>query len=469
MTSIRRRLLVPLIGGLALLLLAGGASVYGIASATLRREFDDALVGRARAVATCVERTPRGLLFDTTAALAAIPGRCWYEIRTVDGRVLRRSPPARTLAWPDDDPAPLQPRLGDVSLPGGVRGRSVLLRFEPAVEDDAHDPDDDPAEDIVLLGPEEPATALVVAAAIEREDLDHTALLLAVVLVGVGAVTTLAATGLVLVGVRRGLAPLERVGRDVGRVDEESLTQRLDEEGAPRELRPVVQELNRLLARVRRTLERERAFADGAAHELRTPLAELRSVAEVAVRWPEEDRAVTALREVLAIGTEMERLVEALLLASRGALDADAPEAALDEVARALVASDEPDPRLRFEGADPGPTAPRGVAEVILRNLLDNARRETPADGVILVRTERSAAGTRAVRVENGPVALAAADVDRLFEPFWRGDAGRRDRTRAGLGLTVVRRLAEGVGLSVAAQLEGDRLALIVSERVPEP
>ncbi|MHC5003189.1 MAG: sensor histidine kinase [Planctomycetota bacterium] len=236
---------------------------------------------------------------------------------------------------------------------------------------------------------------------------------------------------------------------------------------------PIYRELNRMLDRVEGVLERERAFVDAAAHELRTPLAELRSAAEVAIRWPEPARASAVLHEVLAIGGEMERLVESLLLISRGDAGGEEPltsptvpadtivPACLDRCNGAIS-----DKAIRLsvqleEGRSP--RAPRDALTIIVRNLVDNAVQYTPVHGRIAIRSEPDSGGSSTFVVENGPVELEAGDLPRLFEPFWRTDTARSDRDHLGLGLAIVQRVAEAVGLRVDARLAGDRLQLRLS------
>jgi two-component system sensor histidine kinase QseC len=237
-------------------------------------------------------------------------------------------------------------------------------------------------------------------------------------------------------------------------------------------LLPVYREINELLGRVEQTIERERSFAGAAAHELRTPLAELRATAEVAIRWPESGAASSALHEILAIGREMERLVEFLLLLSRGSAGGATPdgaEAPIDEVlrgaleqARGVIEQKRLNVTLDVATDQKAPVT-RDALEVIVRNLVENAVHYTPEGGAILVRAERGDNGFAGLLVENGPVHLSEGDLTRLFEPFWRMDGARADRTHAGLGLAVVQRIANSSGLRITPRLCGDRLQMQIT------
>jgi two-component system sensor histidine kinase QseC len=458
-----------LLAGLAIVLTAGGAAVYWIEASSLTRQFDAGLTARAQTLASLVKREPQALVFETSDAPEATIAETYFELRTREGRVLKRSANLGQSSLGGRDLNEGETAYAPIELPAGMSGRAIWLAFLPRI-----DPEDWEERD--------PQTAeqelLIVAAALDRAPIDRALTTLLAALVSVGAATAAAGAMLVALGVRWGLAPLHRLSRQVGAVDGRTVGGRLDDSGAPRELVPVYRELNRMLDRVGQTLERERSFAGAAAHELRTPLAELRTIAEVALRWPDADRAAAALRELLAIGGEMERLVESLLLISRGntvpASDAPvsgaaAPIAAIvrDCLQRSAGAIRDKDLTLSIElhGHETLP-APRDAVDIILRNLIENAVQYTPPRGSITIRDglapDRTAALSTLV-IENGPVQLREADLPRMFEPFWRLERSRSDRAHAGLGLAIVRHVAAAVGLRVDAGLSGDRLRIHVA------
>src|SRR5262249_3538686 len=115
--------------------------------------------------------------------------------------------------------------------------------------------------------------------------------------------------------VRRGLAPLDRLAERAATIGPESLTERFPAGDEPSELGPIRDRLNDLRARLEAAFERERRFPADAAHELRTPIAELRAAAELAARHPDDPEAVAhALTTAGTSSARMERLVSSLLL-----------------------------------------------------------------------------------------------------------------------------------------------------------
>ena len=471
MTTIRGRILLMLLTGLTVVLTAGGAAVYWIAESNLMRQFDAGLETRAHTLASLVSYEPPRLVFASEDGPAETLRETYFELRTRSGEMLKRSGNLADTFLPRR--AALEDDLvfDDVELPGDIGGRAVWLAFWPRVEDE-DDEDEEQGEEEVLTTPPNAPELIVVVAALDRGPVDRALATLLGALVVVGCILAITVAVLVAVGVRWGLVPLDRLSRQLAGVSGKTISKRFDDAAAPRELAPIYQELNRMLDRVERILERERSFADAAAHELRTPLAELRATAEVAIRWPDTGRATASLRELLSIGREMERLVESLLLISRGNANAvpgtrdDVPLASIVQGCLNRAAGPINAKRLKLTiDLDERPTlaASRDTLEIIARNLIDNAVQYTPSDGSITIRGEDGTNGSPSLIVENGPVSLNEDDVPRMFEPFWRTEQSRSDREHVGLGLTVVHQIADASGLRVDAALVGDRLQIRVS------
>lgn len=253
---------------------------------------------------------------------------------------------------------------------------------------------------------------------------------------------------LIWLSVGVGLAPLARFAREVERRAPDRL-EPLELDGTPREVLPLQTALNALFARLRLSLERERRFTADAAHELRTPLAAIKTQAQVARAARDADQRERALGNVVAGADRAARLVEQLLVLAR--LDPQtAPgeqrHVGLSALARecvALLAAE----ALR-KGVDLGLEAhDEGLVQgdatllaVLLRNLVDNAVRYTPPGGRVDVEVARSGDEVSVRVTDTGP-GIAAQVRDQVFERFYRvlgsGETG------SGLGLSIVRRIAD--------------------------
>jgi two-component system sensor histidine kinase QseC len=264
---------------------------------------------------------------------------------------------------------------------------------------------------------------------------------------------------LLYLSIRRGLKPLDELADEVSARTQDNLAA-LTNRTAPREAMPLVAAINRLLFRLGLTLENERRFTADAAHELRTPLAGVKTQAQVALLSRDEAAREHALRQLLAGADRACRLVDQLLRLAR--LDPlaslrDTRPVDLAEFAEATVAERLDDAiagghvlELQVEA---GPLWVQGDADLLavaLRNLVDNALRHTPAGCRVTVRVEVAEGHAQLSVLDDGP-GVPDAELPRLGQRFHRGPAARAEGS--GLGLAIVRRIAELHGAILEFQL----------------
>jgi signal transduction histidine kinase len=255
----------------------------------------------------------------------------------------------------------------------------------------------------------------------------------------------------------RALRPIERLVDSMRRIDTHNLTERLAAPRAVRELDELVRGFNQLLDRVELSVERMQRFTADASHELRTPIAILRSGLEVTLRRErggEEYRAV--LRDSLLEIERIQRIVEALLSLARlpvgGEVEANRQPVDFSRVVEATCAAVAPAAAakgVRLEADVDGGVRVAGDPDrlrMLTFNLLDNALRLTPAGKHVWIRLASTEGEARLSVVDEGP-GVAAADRPHVFERFYRG---RRQPDAAagtgGLGLNLARWAAEAHG-----------------------
>jgi len=457
MRSIRARLLVPLVCGTLVVLLLGGGGVYLLVRTSLLVQLDAALASRAQAIAMLVTfENGRFEMDGDDVDRTDAHSEFMYSVKSEDGSFFQQEPPDQANALEIPKNALQKANSGaasfDLELPGDRDGRGLSIRVSPHTDEE----DDQ-------KGAHKPAPTLVVTVAASRDSVDRAmaALVSALGVVGLALVATVVM--LLWFGVQSGLAPLDRLVEHLRDTDARSPRQLASSPNVPGELAPVYGELNRLLARLRSAMERERLFTDAASHELRTPLAELQTVVEVAERWPDSDRPIKALHETKMIGEEMQRMVDALLVMRRTRVNGSSGRMAHILVApivkRALsqrkAAGSAQGVRVDVElEANATWPASQGAVELIVRNLLDNACAHTPEDGFIHIILATSDCEQAQFIIENSPVDLSPDDIGHLTEFFWRKDASRSDRSHVGLGLSVVDRIATDMGLVIEPTLD---------------
>lgn len=275
--------------------------------------------------------------------------------------------------------------------------------------------------------------------------------------------------------VYRGLKPIRQLEHALAGRQPQALD-RLEIHQAPSEIAPMIDALNRLFARIGELLESERRFTADAAHELRTPVAAIRMQAQVAMAEPDDALRRQALQHTLEGCDRASRLIEQLLTLARMEADATAglEQVDLAALARRVVAEIAPMAlarqqalELQAEGRHPVRGNPT-LLGVLIRNLVDNAVRYSPAHATVRVGVEPSGRGV-ALTVEDSGPGLSEEQRQRLGERFFRvlgnGESG------SGLGWSIVRRIALLHGLQVrverSAQLGGLRAVVLFEPAAP--
>jgi signal transduction histidine kinase len=401
--------------GLAIGLAVGGFVLTVVLRAGLERASDDASAQSAREV---------DLLITTDRLPDPIPAGGTTLVQVVDpqGRVVAASAGADRLvpALPPDE---LSAALaGPVTVPGArfaVQGpvRVVALRADSPV----------------------PGTTVVVAA--PAGDIDDAIRVARTALIGGFAVllAVLAAVAWRLIGAT--LRPVEALRAGAEKITGTGSTDTLPLPNSADEIRRLAETLNGMLGRLASSRRRQRAFVADAAHELRSPLASLRTQLDVAIVTGDEPDPADLRAEV----DRLTGLVDDLLVLARVDDAAPPPPEHLDlpelaiEVADRFAAARVP-VTVTTTTTTPGVRANRTAVTRSLANVLDNAVRHAGTAVTVSV-GPAAAGGAQVVIADDGP-GIPAADRERVFERFARlHDARDRDTGGSGLGLAIVREL----------------------------
>ena len=245
------------------------------------------------------------------------------------------------------------------------------------------------------------------------------------------------------------LAPVNRVQRQIATRKAESLDE-LDTSDLPTEVRPLVQELNLLLRRMRQAFNAQKNFVADAAHELRSPLAALKlQVEQLRRSSTDKDRELAVQR--LGSGIDRAtRLMEQLMVLARQQANADLHANAHPvEINRVcLLAFNDVYPLAQQKHMDMGfmesdecyVLGQEEALRIMLRNLLDNAVKYSPEYSKIDFRVEPSARSVRLVIEDNGP-GIAQGDIERVMDRFYRIPGN--PVSGSGLGLSIVQAIAD--------------------------
>jgi len=449
--SIRRTLLLylgvlSLLGAVALFF---AARDYGQRAAN--RSYDHLLVSSALSIVDSVALADGQWQVDLPYAaldlLAMAPeDRVFYRVFDARGR---------TITGYDDLPkapslprASAAPRLFDAFYSGEqVRFAVVARRVSSAAAQD---------ELWVQVGQTRRA----------REALAQDVVLHALVAI---AVLSLLSLALVWLGVYRALRPLQRIERDLSRREPSELKPLAL--AAPQEMHQMVAALNRFMARLASSNETLRAFMAEAAHQMRTPLAALRAQAQLALDDDDPRDMRRSLEAIERNATHMSRLLNQLLsdasVIHRANLQRYASVDLAEVVHQALheaLPQSQPRPRVQLAIASEQAMV-RGDALLLreaIKNLIDNAGKYG-GDGALQVALTCEARDCVVTVADHGP-GIAAADAERVFERFARGEGAAAGG--AGLGLAIVKRVVDSHGgrIDLSNRVGG---GLIASLRLP--
>jgi signal transduction histidine kinase len=446
---IRVRLTVAFAAALALSLAALGAFVYVRTGSALLAAEDAGLRSRAEVIAAG-ERAGGRPLADVEVTLIE-SDEAFAQIADSSGGVVESSPNIATIAL-------LPPAV--VRAAGGP---ALFDRRVPGIDDTSR----------VLLVPVDTSRGRVfVVVGTSLQDRRDSLVQLAASLAIGGAV----ALGLLTFGawmlVGRALRPVERMRQQAADISATDSARRLSVTGTD-EIAQLGGTLNAMLDRVEESLDRERRLIDRASHELRTPLAIQRMDLDLALSGPQTaDELQDSLRSVSEENDHLIRLANDLLLLSR-ARDGELPitrvpvslaevleEAKRRNLGRALDAG----VALETSAPEECVAVDPGWLRQAIDNLVENAIRHTPPGGRIDLRAEWAGGSVRLV-VEDSGSGFSRELLEHPFEPFARSGVGAaRTGEGTGLGLTVVRTIAEAHGGEARAENRPEGGARVILE-----
>jgi signal transduction histidine kinase len=439
--SLRGRLVLSLAAGSVVVLSLSFVALHLIIRSELYARVDQDLAYRMNAVAAYAIAHPGSeSITEFMPQFRTRAHQDFFQIWDGRGHPLARSDSSAGRDLPQLASVVGTARYYDLVLPDGHHGRAVAESFSL--------PTDDPRQ------------SLTVVTAQEMEELEALQDRIHVVLLLGAAATIVAMLLIASYTVLRGLRPVDVFARELERVDPENPQAKLHAASLPLELLPVATSFSSLLGRLLEALAREKRYARNVAHELRTPLAEMRLLADVGSSGQDPGEVRAAIRDIGVTAAEMERIVESLLALTRYETGLESPQpepidlsAELRGQAAAVKAAAD-QRELTIELHLPGELWVHVDSTLVRRlvaNLLGNAVAHAPRGSVINVLL--SPGGE--LQLVNPAPHLAAVDVPRLGEHFFRlstGDGG----SHAGLGLSLAAAIAKVLRLRLELMLRDD-------------
>jgi two-component system sensor histidine kinase TctE len=439
--SLRTHLLVWLLLPQLVLWAAAAVITYNVAARYANLAIDRSLYQASQALGRQVKPLGNGLLVDFPRAARDIiesdpDDKVYYMVSSPPGefilgnRKLPQPPAATNAAPPYDHPVFYNATVEQDGKPVAVRIAALYVGW----------------------GQDDLPQTMLVQIAKSRASRDALAgqILIDMALPLSGLVLLMSV--IVWAGIRAGLAPLARLRALVEDRAPNDLAP-LELAAAPQELRSLVQALNQLLAAVQESIAAQRRFISNAAHQLRTPLAGLKSQTEIALKSNRDAELATRLERVHEGAVRSAHLVNQLLTLTRAEPEAAGalPRSSVDLRALVVALVAEGVPRALQAGIDLGiEDAPDNAepvrvtgAEVLLReavsNLVDNAIRYAGRGAEVTVAVKRQGGHAVVEVTDNGP-GLPADQLEAVFGRFVRAT---HEGSGCGLGLAIVREIAQ--------------------------
>jgi two-component system, OmpR family, heavy metal sensor histidine kinase CusS len=384
----------------------------------------------------------------------------YFQFQFPDGRYIRRSKNLDGKPLPAVGQMAEIPEFTNVQLPHGSAGRAagMLAKVKHYLTAD-------------FKGDSEPELVHIVIArsvlTVEKTLSEVRWRLLAA-----SALGTLALMGAAFFIIRQNVKSAGELAEQIAQMPLDDAGRRFALPKAPEELDKVVGRLNALMDRVATAIENERQFTSNAAHELRTPLAGMRSTIEVALsRTRSTEEYENTLFQLKDMQWKLQRLAENLLLLAR--LDSGQKEFGQEQTTLKAflrrVWKPYFDPAMdkelnvswKIEESGAMLNLPGMLLEIVVGNLYQNAVDYSPRGSRIEVMG--TVVGTRCeLRIANPNPGLSREELNLMFQRFWRADkSGDPNVTSAGIGLALCKRIMEVLQGSISAELtEDQQLAL---------
>ena len=485
--SLRKRLFSGVVFSTALLLCIFCIIVYSVTSNMLTRQFDNSLLSMAEILSAGVEinnieeeshnnnneehehpaktdinenANTNEIEFEFDLQMApkfnTLNGGSYYQFWTGNGELIASSPSLGKSKLPlfkDDSNKSI---FRACILPDGNKGRAISYRVAQRIREEGQVKDDQ----------------YFIIVAHNASQIYNFLTFLKWLLLNCSIVTVILSSIIAIKVASIGLRPVHMLAGEIESINEKELQITLPPEAYPAELVPICVCLNELMDRIKRSFERERQFNADVAHELRTPLSGIQSTIEVCLsRQRDKHEYKEALENSLAICKALSRLVTTLLFLSKlesKKIVLEKQQVNLNELIEntwQLYADKAYDKKIIFENKINNKIfchADKDHINMIISNILDNAVEYCNEEGNIIVDASANSEMIK-LAICNTGCNLKPEETHRIFDFFWRANIARTDTgLHCGVGLAVVKKIADVLGIKVDAEIKDDSIFSII-------
>ncbi len=443
---------------LVLILLATDISV----DTWISQEFDKAMINKSNLLITLVSEDVNEVDFDfADEFMPEFSGKKDPEYFQLwhDNKVFERS---KTLALFDVNDLPHvdtelhKSKIINITLPDGRSGRMITARFIPQVDSDIREKFSISVADFAKT-----QKPMKLSYAISNESLNQTLWFVDIIFILSSLSTVFAVRLIVHKVVERELTPLDSLNSEIKSINLNSDIDSISIENLPEELLPIADGINHFLSENRILYAREKRMTSDIAHELKTPIAELINLTEVAIKFPEEKLiSATFTTDVLSISERLKNIVNSILLLQKSSNHAELTKIELNIeklMSTILHRESKAGRNVAFTISPKIDTivTNKFAIETILSNLLSNALHYSPANSpvTILVAPDVNTARVKFSISNTSVYQYTATELEKFFEPLWQKDQSRTSSQRYGLGLAIVKSYCDNINAEISIAL----------------
>lgn len=343
------------------------------------------------------------------------------------------------------------------TLPDGRSGQVLYYSFFPQVDsDDREEYNQMIARTGVIQQP------MILAYALSTEKLDFLMWLIDISFLTAAIIVVLIVRILVKRAVSSGLKPLEEFTQSLKSISLADKSSEVSLTNEVLELLPIQDSINTFIHENRKLYHKEQRLASDIAHELKTPIAELISLTEVSIKFPDDKKLLETYKpEVYEISKRLEAIVANILLFHRYSHETFEKNDVFD-IVQVLKRLAEPNKRIFISDVEEiEPIASNLFAfESIVLNLFKNADNYSPVNTNINVKIARADSDSISIVIENKCLTtLTNDDLPFIFEPLWQKDNARTSTQNFGLGLSIVQTFTRALGGSISVNSNDDLIA----------
>ena len=438
----------------------------------ISNEFDRAMASKSGLLETLVSEEPKEIDFDfADEFMPEFSGKndpeyfqLWHDDKTFER--------SKTLDLFDVNTLPKlavelnHSLITDITLPDGRSGRMYYTKFIPQIDSDVR-------EDFGITAVEFSKTQkpMELAYAISKEGLNQVLWFVDIIFIFTSLVAVIAVRIIVFKVIERGLTPLDLLNNELKLINLNSEITTLSTADLPTELITIGEGINHFISENKKLYSREKRITSDIAHELKTPVAELLNLTEVAIKFPHEKQLSDSFKEdILAITKRLKNIVNSILLLQKST---NKPNVLMQEIDLSMLLTE----ILNTENTLNRPIVldlcdqikPIKTNEfslnTILKNLINNAIYYSPDSTPIMIDIKNKTTTDQVIiSISNiSNFDYTEEELTLLFDPLWQKDTSRTSDERYGLGLSIVKSYCENINATLSVKTEaGNKITFTI-------